>query len=120
MKKLFALAIASASFLLAAAPASAMNIAYGQNTEGGLIVLTTTRGACPAGTSYAYGTSSSGAVRLTGCWRYNEPVVSVAWRESAETRQYKTADFTITDEWIKADAARKASAAASGTSASAM
>ena len=34
MKKLFIAAITSASLLLAAAPASAMNFAYGQNSGG--------------------------------------------------------------------------------------
>jgi hypothetical protein len=112
MKKLFIAAITSASLLLAAAPASATNIAYGKNSVGGLIVLTTTRGSCAAGTSYAYGTSSTGEVTLTGCWRYNEPVVSVYWRESGESRQYQAGAFTITDEWKKIDDARRASASA--------
>ena len=43
------------------------------------------------------GTLSTGEVTLTGCWRYNEPVVSVYWRESGESRQYQAGAFTITD-----------------------
>ena len=99
MKKLFIAAITSASLLLAAAPASATNIAYGKNSVGRVYRLDDDARRLSGRDELRVWHLSTGEVGLTGCWRYNEPVVSVDWRESAETRQYKTATSRLPSEW---------------------
>lgn len=98
--------IAAAIIALCAATAHAEVMMFTPNTEGGLIEFTDQP--CPTEGFAAVIVSAGGQILEVGCWKWEEPNVTVRWDSTGDLLYYNPANIFMTKAGKKRSAPPKA------------